>query len=253
MFGFFKNKKAPKDTDASHGDGAVHDPATAALLKQIAEQKQSDPLIGLKIGAEEAKAQIYDAIRDKSGINVDIALRILSALAGFSCQMAIREAIIHTGKATEADVFTVLDVNGEMYYAGGLLNKPLVEDKFSVWGLIGGGVQEAGGQLPDLKAIAEYGMQSLGTENFGWPRVHEKYLAGDSSINYVRLLWPQLLLVIDMFCESPVQRPVLLGLAIQKIIVEAKEVIDPHTAGILCMDTAVATSKISPELVGVSR
>ena len=252
MFGIFKKTDTPSSPTKPKED--IKDPATESLLRAIEEKKKEDPLAGLKIGANEVNNRLFSALKNENGVNVDVALRVLSALAGFSCQMAIREEIIHKEKASEKDaLMTVKTKDGVTYYMGRLLNRPLAEDKYSVWGLISGAVQEAGGKIPDLQEAAEYGAKTIGSENFGKPRVEEKHLVGDTSQNYVQGLWPKLVPIIDMFCDDPFQRPILLSIAISSLIQQAKGVLDPTTAGILCFDTAVATSKIDPTSIGLTK
>ena len=244
---FKKDKK--KETPTAPPE---NDLINAAFFNAIKEAKKKDPLAGLKMGADEINARLFDAIKNDKGVNVDIALRILSALAGFSCQMSIREAVIKTGKASEKEAFTIVNTkNGDTYYMGGLLNAPLIDSKMSVWSLVGGAIQQVQGELPDLKEIASYGASTVGDKNFGKPRVDEKHLLGEPSQNYVQALWPKLSPIIDRFCDNPTQRPILLGIALYKLIIQAKDVIDPKTAGILCMDTAVAMSKIDPKRLNI--
>lgn len=251
MFGLFKKKENPPPSNEQRENHP--DPATDSLLRAIEEKKKEDPMIGLKIGAKEVNNRVLSALKNENGVNVDIALRILSALAGFSCQMSIRETIINTGKAPEKDVLMKIETkDGQTYFMGGLLNKPLCEDKYSVWGIIAGGVQDAGGKIPDLHEAAEYGVKTIGTEDFGKPRVDAKHLLGDTSQNFVKDLWPKLLPVIDMFCDNPIQRPVLLSMSISTLIQQAKGALDPTVAGILCFDTAVAMSKIDPKTINIT-
>lgn len=255
MFNFLKkkqNKKAGPTADTSSNENQKSAAIEASLMRAIEEKKKKDPLIGIKMGAEEIKAQLFDIFKDKNGVNVDIVIRALSALAGFSCQMAIRETIINTGKASEKEVLlSVQTKDGKTYFMGGLLNKLLAEDQYSVWGIIAGAVQEAGGEIPDLAEIAAYGAKTIGTEDFGKPRVDEKHLMGDTSLNYLKALWPKLLPIADKFCTTPAQRHILFSMAVYKVIIQAKNIIDPNTAGILAMDTACAMSKVNPKDIDI--
>lgn len=225
-----------------------YDEATQSLLRAIEEQKKKDPLAGLNIGAGEINKRMFDIFKNDTGVNIDITLRVLAALAGFSCQVAVRETFINTDKVSEKEAFmTVTGKDGNTYYMGGLLNKPLAEDEYSIWSLVAGAVKEAGGEIPDLEKIAKHGAKTVGTEDFGKARVDEKHLTGDSSQNFVKAFWPKFLPMVDLFCDNPMQRPILYAIAIHKLILQAKNSIDPQTAAILCMDTAVAMSKIDPK------
>ncbi len=52
---------------------------------------------------------------------------------------------------------------------------------------------------------------------------------------------------MDQFCDRPMERPILLGLAAQQAIEMGKDVIPPAEAAKLVMECAVPMSKIGPE------
>lgn len=245
-----KDKEASKPA-ASEPPQKTGDPATESLLRVIAEKKKEDPMIGLKIGAKEIETRFLGAFKNDKGVHVESYVTALASLAGFSCQMALREEIIKTGKAAEKDMFmTLTDSAGNNYYAGENIIKLLAENKFSIWSIVGGGIQQAGGQLPDMHSIIANSVQTIGTENFTRPRVPERHQQRqDTPQNYIRNLWPVTLPILNMFCDRPAEWPIMLALALQSIIVQGKNAIDPQVAGIIALETAAAMSKIDPAAV----
>ncbi|MCB9991077.1 MAG: hypothetical protein H6867_06820 [Rhodospirillales bacterium] len=243
------------DSAASSEPSDNIDPKEDAFFRALAKRKEQDPLAGVKMGALEITNRLVSPFNQKGeGVHIESLITLLSALAGFACQMAIREAVIKSGKAAEKDVFHVIKAaDNQKYFMGGLLNRPLIEDRLSIWHLVGGILHETGTKLPDLAEIATYSTQSIGTENFGIPRVsQEQHKSGDTAQNYIRDLWPLISPLADKFCGAPAEKPILLGIALQDMIRQGKDVLDPATAAIIAMDTAVAMSKIDPESVNIS-
>ncbi|MCB1563031.1 MAG: hypothetical protein KDJ75_05590 [Alphaproteobacteria bacterium] len=257
MFGIFKaSKKNAQTRESGQTDSTSNssDPATESLMRAIAEQKKNDPMAGLKIGAIEINERFLKAMKNEKGVHIESLLTALAALAGFSCQMAIREEFIKTGKATEREALTEIKTkDGHIYYFGDNLNKPLAENKLSVWALVGGELQGLGAKLPDITDIFSHIANTVGSKEFGRPRVDEKHKASDTPENYVRDLWPVTLPIIEQFCDRPMEWPILLSLSLQKIINLGKDVIPPETAGTLVMETAISMSKINPESVNISK
>lgn len=222
-----------------------------AFLRAIKKIKTEDCLVGLKIGSKELVECILKSLKNEKGVNVESLLAILGSLAGYSCQVACREEIINSEAPNENKTFiTVQGVDGNMYYFGDFINKPLIEDKMSIWNLIAGVLQElAVTDIPDIKAIFAKVASSVGSSEFGVPNVDEQHRPGDLPLNYVKALWSPLLPLIDKYCDTPMERPILFGLAIQQVIEMGKDVILPSSAALLVMECAIPMSKIGPEWI----
>jgi hypothetical protein len=168
-------------------------------------------------------------------------------LAGYACQISVREEFVVRQGRSEKDVFIVVNSrqNGESYYFGDLLNKPLAESRYSVWSLASGATQKMGlEKLLDLHEIFKHVTNTLGSENFGVPRVPESHKAHEIPFSYVQFLWPQLFPLAQKFCDKPSDWPILFGVAIQEIIFASKDLIDPDLALRIVMESAVPMSKI---------
>ena len=224
-------------------------PQEQALLNAINEKKKTDPLIGMNIGGKEINDRLLKALNNEKGVHVESLLAILGSLAGYSCHAAFREELIDTGKHSEKDIFTIIGgKNGKKYYFGDLPNKPLAEGQVSIWGSVAGILQHLGeGSLPDIKATFTHVSSTIGGDGFGIPQVPDKHKPSDLPLNYVKTMWQPLLPIMDKFCERPIERPILLGVAIQQAIEMAKDVIPPTIAAQLVMECAIPMSKIGPE------
>jgi hypothetical protein len=210
------------------------------------ERKTKDPMAALKVGGRELNHYLINTLKDRKGVHIESLLTALGSLAGFSCQMSIREELIESGKVPENSAFVIAEgTDGKRYYFGDLLNAPLAENQYSIWDLSGGAAQHLGcTSLPNLEEIFEHVAETVGGESFGIPRVPDNHRANDLPINYVKSLWPKILPIIRPFCRKPSEWPTLFGLAIQEVIFMEKDTIDPKLAVTIVMESAIPMSKV---------
>lgn len=233
--------KKPEPSTAIQGSAPAakptRSPAQEALLRAIAEKRAEDPLIGAKLGAKEIVQWLFAVMKNEKGVHIESLLAVLGALAGYSCQASVRA---RQGRAA----FVVADgADGKKYFFGDALNKPLAEDKYSVWGLAAGAAQKNGCEtLPDLAGIFKHSAESVGGKAFGIPRLPANHQPGDTPINFLKVLWPKALPILEDFCAGPSEWPILLGLSIQDVIFQAKGVIDPRLALEIVMECAIPMS-----------
>jgi hypothetical protein len=250
MFNFFRKKETPPRpaTGAENPDNAKASEAAwiAALRAQIDSRKAADPLIGPKIGAKEINKRLMAGLKNEKGIHIESFLTVLGALAGFSCQMSLREELSkRTGMETEKIVWTIVNgADGKKYHFGDALNKPLAESQYSVWSLVAGATQKLGATAPDINEIFKHVAATAGGSTFGMPRIPDNHRPGDLPINYLKVIWPRIFPVAAQFCDTPSEWPILFGLAAQEAIFMAKDVIDPRLAATIVMECAIPMSKV---------
>jgi hypothetical protein len=220
-----------------------------SMMDAIVKQKENDPLASIKIGSKELASQLLREINKDKKVHVESLLAALGSLAGYSCHEACRTEFIVSGKHQENEIFTIVGGNdGMQYYFGDLPNKPLAEGQMSIWALIVGIVEHLGEKnVPDVKTIFSHVSKTVGGSEFGVPNVPEQHKPNDLPLNYVKLLWKPLLPILDKYCDTPMDRPILLGLAIQQSIEMSKDVIPLSLAAKLIMECAIPMSKIGPE------
>ncbi len=225
-------------------------PAEAALLRQIAEQSKTDPLVGAKIGSKELTQRLIQAMKTDRGVHIESLLCALGSLAGYSCQASVRAQAISQGLPETALLTRIETTHGKTFFFGDALNKPLAESRYSVWGVVAGGAQQAGCKaLPDLADVFKNASSTVGTAAFGVPRVPHANRPSDTPLNYVRTLWPVLKPLVVKYCPTPEHWPILISLSAQEVIAMGKSVIDPCLALSLVMESAVPMSKVN---LGVS-
>ena len=200
---------------------------------------------------------IYNTVckgsQTQRGVHVETALSSLGALAGFGCQMAVRESMVKPGLMDEAEAFDVIKSgDDEIYYNGDTLNQPLMEAPVSVLGLINEGVRQAGyHEYPDAAAIAAHVAGTLGNAAFGILTIPDKHKPLISPEASLKRFWPLLFEHIrPYYLDKTVVmvEPAMLGWlfaeAAQRLIVEAKNIVEPPLAGRMAFEAAVAMSKI---------
>ncbi|MBT6031607.1 MAG: hypothetical protein HOH19_03450, partial [Kordiimonadaceae bacterium] len=135
--------------------------------------------------------------------------------------------------------------DGKTYFMGELINRPLLSDEMSVWGLVGGKAQQLGTQkLPDINEIVQHVAGTVGGEEFGIPRLEEKHQLRKLPTEYINEFHSQLVNIIIKYTKLPVEFPIIVGLAIQHLMDDAKDVIDPGMAATIVMECAVPMSKV---------
>lgn len=211
------------------------------------EGSLSDPLLPVKKAGKEIASKLFLAMSTEKGIHLESLLSALGALAGYACQISVREVYVVQLKRPEKEVFIVVHSkqNDSTYYFGDLLNRPLAESRYSIWSLASGATQKNGlQQLIDLHEIFRHVTDTLGGSNFGVPRIAAEHQAKEIPLNYVIFLWPQLFPLAQSFCKNPTDWPIAFGVAIQEILFASKDLIAPDLALRIVMESAVPMSKI---------
>ncbi len=238
MFEFFRKKEARLPSDEAS--------KLAALKSAIEVQKKTDPLVGLKIGAKEVNQRLINGLKNEKGVHIESFHTVLGSLAGFSCQMSLREELADQARASSEKVVLAVasGADGKKYYFGDSLNKPLAESQYSIWSLAAGAAQKLGATVPDVGEIFAHVAATVGGDAFGIPRIPDDHSPGDLPLNYLKVIWPSIFPVVAQFSDKPSEWPILFGIAIQEAIMMAKGVIDPCLAVTIVMESAVPMSKV---------
>lgn len=235
---------SPPGAHAAVDNGSA---VTDARLCHSSRHKQDRLPAGLKIGANEVLQRLLDAMHDGRGLHTEALLVALGALAGYACQMSLREEYIASGRAGERNLFVVVQTgNGRPLFYGEKLNRPLADGEYSVWSLAAAGAKAAGLEiLPNLGEYYRHVIDRAGSASFGisfLPAGHEV----PPPIQFVTTLWPVMPPLLEMYCERPSHWPIMLGCALQEAIAMSRGVLDPLLALSIVMESAIAMSKIAP-------
>ncbi len=247
MFG----KRAKQSGGGNNGgsdDRPPEEMIEESLQRAIAEQKMQDPLVGVKVGSRELTNYLLDALKDEQGVHIESILSLLGSLAGFACQICARNELDQAASEVPDNEFVAVETkDGQTFFFGDAINRPLAENEYSVWSLAAGAAQHLGcEELPDIDDIFRHVAASVGSAEFGIPRIPDGHNPMDLPLNFVKFVWPRVFPLVEKFCESPAEWPILFGLSIQEIIVMGKEAIDPQMAVLIVMESAIPMSKIDP-------
>ncbi|CAH0143860.1 hypothetical protein SRABI26_00536 [Arthrobacter sp. Bi26] len=203
-----------------------------------------DPLPGAQLAGRIVLERLLGAMRDERGVHVESLATALGALAGRACQIAALEGL-NSGAAQYRglSLLTVGGANGDEYFVGDAINRPLAESTHSVWSLVAGAAQQHGAQVPDLNELFHHSASTLGGAEFGLPRFAPGTNAGGTPRSYLAM-WEPLQAPVRQAAPRPEQWPVAYGLAVQNLFAMAKGQFDLGVLTRVVMDSAIATSKL---------
>jgi hypothetical protein len=204
--------------------------------------------------ASELVEMLFGELRDSSGVHIETVLATLGALAGFAGQMAIREALIKTGQLPPEKAFVVARASsGETYYFGEMLSDILYSNKpgiVSLSGMVGGAAQQAGARtLPNIADIARHVAGTVAAGGFGIPRLPSHHMPRIAPLELLDRFWNPIRNFLVVNVHSPPQWPLVIGLAAQKVIIMAKDQLDPALATQIVMEAAIPLASVDPAKV----
>jgi hypothetical protein len=199
----------------------------------------------MNAGAEYVVYRIWAALQGQKGIHAESLIICLGALAGYACQVSVRQNAALPGADLRKHALMAVDASdGTTHFHGDALNLPLIQSPLSVWALVSRTVEKLGEPLPDIDDIASHVTETLGTRAFGSPRVSAGHGPRRPAVVYLRQVWPQIFPIAQRFCRKPAEMPVLFGIALQRAIEATRDVLDPTLSASIAMECAVAMSKV---------
>jgi hypothetical protein len=191
-------------------------------------------------------------LKDQRGIHCETLLTVIGALAGYAAQQALWEGMVKPGKLAIAQAFKVVETSsGATYFFGDTLDSLLVsmEPKHvSVWKIVAGSALTAGGDhLPNPADLLRHCAATAGTSAFGLPRLPDDHLPSILPRAAVERFWPGARLLLSL--ADPLQWPLLMAHAAQKLMLAMKGSIAPDLAVKIVMEAAVPMSRVDPTTV----
>ena len=191
-------------------------------------------------------------LKDQRGIHCETLLTVIGALAGYAAQQALWEGMVKPGKLAIAQAFKVMETpSGATYFFGDTLDSLLVsmEPKHvSVWKIVAGGVLAAGGEhLPNVNDLLRHSAATAGTSAFGLPRLPDDHLPSILPRAALERFWPDARMLLAL--SEPLQWPLLMAHAAQKLMLAMKGSIAPDLAVKIVMEAAVPMSRVDPTTV----
>jgi hypothetical protein len=208
---------------------------------------------------------LLGAVKTERGIQAETLLVAAGALTGYAAIHAVFEAYLKRGRAQVGDaqaastgkaIVEVKGKDGQTYYFGDLINSFLaaspgpVSRPFFVWGYLAGVAINSGvpaAELPDLNEMFKHAASTVGTPEFGVPRMPANLKPMLTPRQAVDRLWPA---VRAGLARIDVEHwPIICAIVAQRLIDQTKGVVDVKVALRLVMESAIFMSKIDPRSV----
>jgi len=242
---FWKKKKG-KDKDKEK----------KSSLPQPPEEKPEPPF---ELAGAKLLGLVLPAISGpKRNVHLETAITLLSALAGFATQMAIREKFIATGRHTEEDLFRYVKTkNGDTYYlsmsyADALYN--LRKRRACAYKTVMAAAQETGGtEFPGNESFAlldSHVKGTFGKGSFGVPRLPEKHMPRHAPIDLLRDSWDTVEVCLKLIDEGePLNWPYIIAQSLRLLILKSKGAVDPNLITPLFLESSMPMSYVNPALI----
>lgn len=202
------------------------------MHRKAIERTRLDPLQNAKAGSRELLRLVSAQLQTRGDTRPESLLCALGALAGFACQVSARTNAFAHGMP-ERDRMTED------------LSLLLFGMEYSVWGLLAGAARHHGcTRLPEPAEIWAHVGKTIGTPEFGIPRIPGQHLARDLPADYLRLLWPMLKPVMARYCNNPAHWPIMCALALQQAIDVGQGRIDAEMAMRMALESALPMARI---------
>ncbi len=199
--------------------------------------------------------QIIDWLKselsDDPEMNHVTVLTIVGALAGYAAQRAIWEGVVQTSGLSPTDVFEVRTSEaGEKFYFSSETDKLIgsLDPRYlSIWKIVTANTKSTTGEHPDVIELLEHCAASIGTPEFGVPRLPDGCTSNLLPREAVNRLWAKARQHLAK--TEPTLWPMNMAVAARSLIVAAQRSI-PLGIGIkIVMEAAVPMSRIDPARV----
>ena len=246
---FGKRKETPKPPAPPAGGKPEHR-GHAAVLAHLRELDQTKPEARAQLAGSVVFDLVCQMLAGERGVRIEDALAVLASVGGHACLIAAFDRIMRNGRQMTGGQLVVLGgADGHSYYFGDLPNEYLLESHLSLLSLTLGAAQAHGGAVSLEKAheVMKHVASTVGTDQFGIPRISGPHRPGDLPFNYVKYITPKIFEALDLY-ETPVaMRPSAIGFAIQQAIDMGKAVLDPTIAADIVTECAVPAAKFDPK------
>jgi hypothetical protein len=198
--------------------------------------------------------KVVDLLRAELGgernANHAILLTAVGGLAGYAAQRAVWEGKVLPGIISITDAFRVVKTaKGETFFFSAETDKFLasLDPRYlSIWKIVTG-TTRVSGEHPDVTDLFRHTESSIGTSDFGVPRVPGNCHSTVSPRDAVNGLWPQIRQLLAQ--AEPDLWPVHMAVAARGLITAAQRIIPPALGAKIVMEAAVPMSRIDPAKV----
>jgi hypothetical protein len=177
-------------------------------------------------------------------------LNAIGASAGFAAQIAVWRELISPGLRDPGDFLILATTNsGSNYLFGDAINLFLfatLADRLSFLSLAAGSLRNAS-ELPDIGEIARHVATSIGSDQFGQPRLPSGIELLELPHAALTKTWKKAARILQN-CRAG-EWPALLGAVAKNLIDANLQAFSPTTAVKILLEAAVPMSKLDPAMV----
>ena len=240
-------KPAPKPAETPLAAAATQPQSVASLFETTpAAPTQASGKIATQL-LEWLKAELAA----EPEMNHVTVLTIVGALAGYAAQRAIWEGVVQTGGLSPTDVFEVRTTDaGEKFYFSAETDKLMgsLDPRYlSIWKIINATSKSTTGEHPDVTEILAHCAATVGTPEFGIPRLPDGRQPNILPRDAVNRLWAKARQHLAK--TEPTLWPMNIAVAARSLIVSAQRAVPMPVAVKIVMEAAVPMSRIDPATV----
>jgi hypothetical protein len=159
--------------------------------------------------------------------------------------------VVQTGGLSPTDVFEVRKTEtGEKFYFSSETDKLIgsLDPRYlSIWKIINGASKSTTAEHPDVTELLEHCIASVGTPDFGVPRLPDGRPPNILPRDAVNRLWAKARQHLAK--TEPTLWPMNIAVAARSLIVSAQRVVPTNVAVKIVMEAAVPMSRIDPATV----
>lgn len=226
-----------------------------------------DPTPTSQIPVDPARAAAADRILDlllaphfeaEGRAHAQTVLTEVGALAGYASQLAAVTELADPAKQAEKrkaglDFYVTKAKNGEEFFFGSAINHILFNSKHdagNVWSHVAGAVPNAvSAALPNLEEIVEHTANTIGSEEFGVPRLPADHMPLKLPRKALNDNWGRIRNAMVAEGRKPQDWPLDLAVAAKELIGMGRDVVAPLVAAKIVMEAAIPMSKVDPRSV----
>ncbi len=182
-------------------------------------------------------------------VGIENFLGLLASAGGVTCiATSLIEWDFLRRQSVGGNLILEQEVDGTKYFCGDLPSRYLYESQISLLNIALPYAMKHGAAIEHdfLHEPISHAMQTVGTPQFGVPRIADEHRPGASPLELARIAWPQAENAFDTVQLAVDYRPAAMGFAIGKALDKAAPNMDPLTMANIVAECAVPMSMIDP-------
>lgn len=187
--------------------------------------------------------------RGGEAVGIEDFIGLLASAGGIACiaTSLIEWEFVRHGPVS-GDPILEQQVAGQSYFCGDLPSRYLYESQLSLLNIALPYAMKHGAEIDHdfLHEPIAHAMRSVGTPQFGMPRLPVQHRLNASPLELARLAWPQADHTFDTLKLGLQYRPAALGFAIGKALDTAGRTIDPLIMATIAVECAVPMAMVDP-------